>query len=163
MLRHTRGAIIRESLCSYKQCRSKTEHIFYSYPEKRYVPQFSNMTCTKCEVNTLCIFTNNIATLNRVLHRLFIISFIFVNYILCVRLDLVKSGLLECPTAFLHLITIHQPCAFRRKINRWNACDSHPNNTVSKFLVLLAIYRRSMSLNLSSVWSPQKKPPTLCV
>ena len=157
MLRHSRCAIIKESLCSHKQCRSKTEHIFYSSPEKRYVPQFSNMTCTKREDNTLCNFTNNIANLNTVLHHLFIISFIFVNFILCVRLDLVKSGLLERPTAFLHLVTIHQPCAFRRKIKRWNAYDCHSNNTVSKFLASLATYRRSMPLYLSSVWSPRKE------
>jgi hypothetical protein len=73
-----------------------------------------------------------------------------------VRLDLVKSGLLECQTAFLHLVTIHQPCTFWCKIKRWNAYDCHPNNTVSKFLVSLAIYRRSTPLNLLSVWSLQK-------
>jgi hypothetical protein len=73
-----------------------------------------------------------------------------------VRLDLVKSGLLECQTAFLHLVTIHQPCAFWRKIKRWNAYGCHSNNTVSKVLVSLAVYRRSMPLNLLSVWSPQK-------
>jgi len=142
---------------------SKTEHILYSFAEKRYVPQFSNVTCTKCEDNTLCILPNNLATLNRVLHSLFIISLIFVNYILCVRLDLVKSVLLECPTTFLHLVTIHQPCAFPCKIKCWNAYGCDPNNTVSNFLVSLAIYRRRIPLNLLSLWSPQKNPPTLCV
>jgi hypothetical protein len=67
---------------------------------KRYVPQFSNMTCTKHENIMLRIFTNSIDTLTRVWHVLhiaafsdfvvLIIYFIFVNYILCVRVDLVK-------------------------------------------------------------------------
>jgi len=122
----------------------RSQHIFYCSAENRYVLQFSNVTCTKRAGIMLRIFTSNIATLNGVLHRLFIISFIYVNYVLCVRLGFVKSGLLECPTALrvagmsnrpqgcwnvqqplgllecptalLHLVTIHQPRAFRRKM-----------------------------------------------
>jgi len=146
--------------CHHKGVRTSSavprQHIFYCSAEKRYVQQFSNMTCTKREDIMLRIFTNDIATFNRVLHGLFIISFVYLNYVLCVRLDLVKSGLLECPTAFLHLVTIHQPREFRRKMKSPNAYDRHPNNTLSKFLVSLTIYRSIMPLNLLSVWSPQK-------
>jgi hypothetical protein len=165
MFRHSRGVIIKDSLCSHKSCRLKREHIFFSSAEKPYVLQFNNMNSTKREDNMLCIITNNTATLNSFLHRLhstavsdfvlFIISFILMNYILWVRLDVVKLGLLECPKAFLHLVTVHQPSALQRKTKRWNAYDCHPNNTVSKFVVSFSIYRRSMPLNLLSVWSPQ--------
>lgn len=116
------------------------------------------MTCKKCEGTNLRIFTNSIATLRRVwlpLHTtvfsdfvLFRISFIFVNYIFILYTAWpIWSGLLECPTAFLHLANFHKPCAFRRKIMRWNVYDYHPKNTFFfKFLVSLAIYWRSIAI-----------------